>query len=67
LEWHFSRRLGDWVWSADHDTRDYRLASTDNRTARVYSVGNPWERGINDAEIRVRTRMPDVIPVAHGT
>ena len=58
---------GDRVWSADHDAWDYRLDGTDTPDAEIYGLGNPWERGVNDAEIIMRAHMPNAILVANGT
>ena len=59
---------GDRVWSADHDAWDYRLDGTDVPDSQIYGLGNPWERGINDAEMILRGRLPaDAIVVANGT
>ena len=55
------------MWSADHSAWDYRLDGTDTPDGEIYGLGNPWERGINDAEIIMRAQMPDAILVANGT
>jgi hypothetical protein len=59
---------GDRIWSADVDAWDYRLDGVDVPDSEIYGLGNPWERGINQAEVIMRSRLPgDAIIVANGT
>jgi hypothetical protein len=59
---------GDRIWSADTDAWDYRLDGIDVPDSEIYGLGNPWERGINQAEMIMRSRLPDnAIIVANGT
>jgi hypothetical protein len=58
---------GDRIWSANYDAWDYRRDGVDTPEDDIYGRDHPWERGINDAEIILRSRMPDAILVANGT
>jgi Hypothetical glycosyl hydrolase family 15 len=59
---------GDRVWSADHVAWDYRRDGTDVPDSEIYGLGNPWERGVNQAEVIMRARLPSsAIIVANGT
>ncbi|MGQ0773805.1 MAG: putative glycoside hydrolase [Pseudonocardiales bacterium] len=57
---------GDRIFTATRDRWDIDADGTDEPDSVIYGLGNPWERGIDEAERIIRERMPEAILVANG-
>ncbi len=57
---------GDRIYSADAEQWNVDGDGEDEPDSEIYGPGNPWERGVAEAERLMRAAMPDAILVANG-